>query len=750
MTQNGAKSYEDVQLNIHQLFGAIWRALPRIVIITAILCALTFVITSLMTKEYTSNASVLLEPRSDSFAQSSGARTNPTNQSAVDNAAIASQIQLLKSRETLLRVVDDLDLRSNPEFLGKGAGPLDLVFALFSIGGSNADAPSSSLDNKIIAKISSKLVAAQARDSRVISIKFSSTDPKIAADVANALAKALVNRRSDLAISDTSDATKWLDQEIKSLGIDVVNAENRVANFRVENDLFRSTRDTTLIGQQLSDLSRQISTVSERKNSAATRSRLIRNLLRGGQSLESVPDVRQSPVIQRMSQQKANFQASRAQSAATLLSNHPTLQALDAQIVDIDQQIQREGRRIAESLDTQAQIEGELEKSLRDDLVRLKLTASGAERSGVTLAELEREASAKRNLLNTFLARQSEATARTNTGAIFPDVRIISTASAPSKPSWPNKPLLLILVASISVVLQLGMVIISELAAGNVITVRHELEDDELQQAEYAQAAPIVAQPQTEQAQAAQSHVEQPPALEPKYVPQDIHEEIHDMENDELQDMAPVVAAAPIAPAEPTVQARANISGQANLPAIANGSMSALAAQIIANRESTILVTNAAPTRTDSVVADELLQYLAQNGRTAIVVNAGGPDQLRMAGLTDMCVGDADFGSIIRKGATEEQYYVPWGTKDRLHFSGERFTLMMDALSEIYDHVIVECGRLGLSAPLAPFADLDPALLLVTNTSDQEQLEALMGDVRALGIRNITCIEQSKIHTNVA
>ncbi len=162
-----------------------------------------------------------------------------------------------------------------------------------------------------------------------------------------------------------------------------------------------------------------------------------------------------------------------------MLDNHPTLQALDAQIRDIDRQIQLEGRRIAESLETQAQIEGELEKSLRDDLTRLKLSASGAERSGVTLAELEREATAKRDLLNTFLARQSEATARTNTGAIFPDVRIISTASVPAKPSSPNKPFLLMLVGGISIVLQLGMIIVGELAAGNLITVRQELRDQE-------------------------------------------------------------------------------------------------------------------------------------------------------------------------------------------------------------------------------------------------------------------------------
>jgi len=720
MTQNGAQSYEDVQINIRNLIGAIWNALPRIFLITAILCALTFVSFSFINKEYASSASVLLEPRNDNFTDATGTRSGGASQSSVDNAAIASQIQLLKSRETLINVIDDLDLRSNSEFVGSSASPLDLVFALFGSSSSSVTSVTK-LDDKIVGKLTKNLTAAQVRDSRVIAIKYKSGSSQLSADVANSLAKALVNRRSSLSSEDTTDASRWLEQEISRLSASVVDAENKVANFRVENDLFSSsTRETTLIGQQLSDLSRQISTVSERKNSAATRARLIRDILKAGQSLDSVPDVRQSPIIQRMSEQKANFQASRAQSAATLLDNHPTLQALDAQIADIDRQIKLEGRRIAESLDTQAKIEGELEKSLLDELARLKLTASGAERSGVSLAELEREAEAKRNLLNTFLARQNEATARTNSGAVFPDVRIISTASAPSKAAWPNKPLLLILVGGISVVLQLGMVIVGELAAGNVITVRPELRTDEEQSAVEADA-----------------EVEEPLAVEPAVVNE------ADVALQVPQEV-PMLARAPVAQPERAQSQLQSATG------IAQSNLNSFANQFAADEQSFILIASNNDVRSDSVVADDLMKQLSSLGKSVVVVNAGGSDHVTMSGLTDMCAGEVEFGSIIHKGSDEGQYFVPWGTKARLKFSTERFELMMDALDAIYDHVIVECGQVGMRSPISAFSEMGAVAVVTGQVMDQRQFQEITQDFMAVGIDDVELFISDNQQINVA
>lgn len=725
MTQNGASSYEDVQINIHHLMGAIFRRLPRIIIVTLVLAGAVYFLTSMMTPKYDATASILVEARLDTFVSTADRQQNGARQSA-DDAAIASQIQLLKSRETLLQVVDQLDLRSNPEFTKSSGG---LVSSLMGLLGRSNTPSTKSLDDRIVNRLNENIVAARARDSRVIDITYRSTSPQTAADVANALAAALEKRRSNLTIEDTANATKWLEQEIDRLRRDVTAAENKVAEFRVNNDLFTGQSNNSLLGQQLSEISRQVSAATERKNAAATRSRLIQDLLKKGQPLESVPDVRESPIVQRMLEQKANFQASRAQSAATLLDNHPTIQALDAQISDINAQIAAEGRRIAQALATQAEIEAELEKSLQDDLTRLKLSASTAERSGVTLADLERAASAQRDLLNTFLARLSEATARTNSGATFPDVRTISTASAPNSPAAPKKTMLTIVAAALALVVQIGSIIVGELASGRLVHLRQAKAEDEgrdIVNAPKSAIEPETTAPASEPTAPVTEPFETPVADKPQInaSPSVPHDEM--FAEDDVHKIA---------------QRETKIAD--DLPVVLS--------ELALSQQRTVLVATPRAGRGDQQLAAELMANIAVNGQTAVVVNAGGADHLPTTqGLTDLCDSEAEFGDVIHGGREENLFFVPWGTKDRLRFNSPDFMLLIDALGALYDYVIVECGQLGARSPIVAFADSGAHLLLPNEGINRAQFDKIREDAKSLGLGFCRITELDERDTDVA
>ena len=152
--------------------------------------------------------------------------------------------------------------------------------------------------------------------------------------------------------------------------VSVTAAETAVANFKVDNDLFIGSNNTSLADQQLSTIAAQITSAQERKNAALSRAALIRSMIEQGQPIDGIADVRQSAVIQQLSQEKARLQGEKAQRSATLLSNHPTIQALNAQIAELNNQIALEGRRVADALEAEAQIEADLETSLQADLTR--------------------------------------------------------------------------------------------------------------------------------------------------------------------------------------------------------------------------------------------------------------------------------------------------------------------------------------------------------------------------------------------
>ena len=123
----------------------------------------------------------------------------------------------------------------------------------------------------------------------------------------------------------------------------------KVEDFRAKSNIFMGANNTSLAGQQLSELNTQISTARAQKADAETRARLIRDQLRSGQSLESA-DVTNSELIRRLSEQRVTLRAQLAEQSSTLLPQHPRIKELRAQIADLDQQIRTEGERVVRSL----------------------------------------------------------------------------------------------------------------------------------------------------------------------------------------------------------------------------------------------------------------------------------------------------------------------------------------------------------------------------------------------------------------
>jgi len=381
-----SESGEDMRVDLRVLLGALWSRWLRVVLVTLLLLGATFAVMLFVPKVYESTASILVEERSNAFTRAAGEQ--PPSSAASTDALLLSQIELIKSRDTLLSVVNALNLREVREFNGASSSPLAMLMQLL---GARSDPRGG--DERVLENLDDRLTVGREGNSSVISIHVRSTNPILAADIANAIADAHVTRRAGLSLSDTAEASGWLETEISKLRTRVQGAESAVANYRADNDLFLSgTGTSSILDQQLSNIATQITSAQERKNAAESRANLIRGLIRNGQPIDGVADVRDSLFIQNLVQSKAALQGELAQRSSTLLANHPTIKALRAQITAIDQEIAAEGRKVADALDSQARVELALEQTLNQDLARLKTSVSQATRDSVELASLEREA----------------------------------------------------------------------------------------------------------------------------------------------------------------------------------------------------------------------------------------------------------------------------------------------------------------------------------------------------------------------
>lgn len=686
---------DDLRMDAGALLSAVLARGVRIVLVTVLLLVATAAILLFVPKTYESSASLLVEPR-DSIYTRAAMESPQTGPGTVNTEALmSSQIELIKSRDLLLEVIDGQNLRSVPEFSNAGFSPVGFLMRLVGRGPEPR-----SVDETVLANLTDRMTVIRERDSAVISVYVRSTDAELAARIANAIAAAHVKRRAAQSIADTADATVWLQQEIAKLRTKVSEAETAVASYKVDNDLFVGGNATPVADQQVSTVATQVAEAQQRKAAAQSRSKVIRGLLAAGQSLDGVADIRDSAVIQSLLQTKANLQADLAQKSTTLLANHPTIKALKAQIREMEGQIAAEAEKVADSFDTTAKSEADLEQRLRDELTRAKLSAGDATRGSVTLDSLEREAKAQRDLLENYLAKYSDAVSRSASNAALPDVRVISEAAPSVEPASPKIPLILGAVGFVALALQVGAVLFGELMSGRALVerVRRGRSDTE------------AGFPENDEQH--QTDVELP---------------------DDPLERAVAVAVADPAPAPPV-----------------NSDLAALSAAVSAHQLRTVLLATVGDGSESVPVVERLLEDAIVSELSAVVVDAGSGDVSAVPGLTDLAAETADYGDVMQK-AGENLAEVQWGTLSALDRRSSRPLTLIEALADIYHVVIVDTGRAGMTSSLPLFTGARATVVLVAGESaNPVAIAAARRDVAALGFTVGRVVNLSAARADVA
>ncbi len=444
-------------IDLGALRHALWRRKFLILGLTLVTALIAFAAVNLITPRYRSEARVLIETRENIFLRPDAEKTNDRG-ATVDQEAVTSQVQLILSRDLARDVIKELKLGERPEFdpVLEGSNFFRGLLSLVGIIKNPLDMPP---EERVLKSYFERLSAFQVEKSRVIAIEFESQDPQLAARAANAIAEAYLRFQQGAKQDQTRAAGAWLAREIERLRANVAQAEAKVEQYRSKTNLFIGNNNTTLSNQQLGDFNGQLASARAQKADAEAKAKLIRDALKAGSAIEFA-DITNSELMRRLTEQRVILRAQLAEQSSTLLDRHPRIKELRAQIADLERQMRGEADRLARSLENDAKLASSKVDELSSALDHLKRQAASTNEQDVQLRALERDAKSQRDLLESYLAKYREASARDSIGAAAPDARIISSAVVSTTPAWPKK-LPIILVAALAMFTLSSLFVIS-------------------------------------------------------------------------------------------------------------------------------------------------------------------------------------------------------------------------------------------------------------------------------------------------
>ena len=449
-------------VDVAALWHAIWGRKLLIVCVVFLVGFLTFSGLKTVTPEYTSEARILIENDESAF-------TRPTSSQPIavpmDPEAIASQVEVLLSRDLALEVVKALELAKTPEFNPalRKITPFKGIMAKFGM--ADAEPPENNIET-VLDAFAEQTSVYQIRKSRVIAVRVSSSDRHLSAKVANRLAESYLSWQQRERMGQTKDASIWLREQISMLRKRVEESEAAVAKFRGKTGLVAGQNDITLSAQELSELNSQLILARAQRSEVEARAKLIKKMLREKGGVDASPDVLKSELIRRLLEQRVTLQRTLAETSATLLPSHPRIRRLRSELTDLRAQIRKEIRKIVKSLESEAQIAGAREASLRASLNQLKSDKTALSEDEIKLRGLEREAKVNRDMLESYLTRYSDANARHDILAVPAYASIISKAGPANAPSFPKTKQLTALAMAAAAFLLIAFYLTKELIVG--------------------------------------------------------------------------------------------------------------------------------------------------------------------------------------------------------------------------------------------------------------------------------------------
>ena len=443
------------------LRGILLRRKKLVLFTTLLFAALGYMFITMASPVYTASSRVLIDYEETPYIHTGIAANSPA-QRQITERDVRSQVEVLKSRDLALAVLRKLNLLETPEFdpLKRRRGFLSRLKVRL---GFSPDPATQTPEQRALATWYRHLKVYSLPNTKVVIVEYSASSPALAARIVNTLAETYVAQTRDTRLNRTGEAREWLKQQIDKLRQKVVEAERRVERYRAKAGLFQGTQ-SKLHNQELSELSAQIVRAAAQRSQAEAQAKAIREMLKRG-VVDRSSEVLRSQLIQRLREQQVLLKRRLAELRTTYLDNHPRVRAVRRELADLKRQINAEARKIAQSLEQQARIAAEREAELRQRLEELKKKVSSASLEEVKLRELEREAKAQRSLLESFLARYTDASTRDQEQALPGMARIIERAGVPAVPSFPKKGPIMVLAVLGGLMLGLGTAFVLEVMA---------------------------------------------------------------------------------------------------------------------------------------------------------------------------------------------------------------------------------------------------------------------------------------------
>lgn len=401
---------------------------------------LTVTVSLLMSKQYTASAALVVDVKSPDPV--SGLML----QGMMAPGYMATQIDIINSDRVakavvrLLRLDESAAIRQQWQADAQGKGQL-------------SDWLASLLQQKLDVK--------PARESNVININYSGTDPDFAAAVANAFSQAYIDVNLDLRLAPARQYAAFFDEQTKAAREKLELAQRAMSTYQQENGITSADEKMDFETARLNETSSQLTGVQGQTTDSQSKRQNVK--------ADTVAEVMQSPLINGLKADIARLEAKLAESNVNLGRNHPQTQRSESELATLKNQLDAETRKISSSIETTYQVGKQRERQLQGALANQKSRVLVLNKQRDQLNVMRRDIESAQRTFEMLSQRASQTNIESRANQT--NISVLNAAVAPTDPSKPRVLLNALVSVILGALLGIGMALLMELSNRRVRSV---------------------------------------------------------------------------------------------------------------------------------------------------------------------------------------------------------------------------------------------------------------------------------------
>lgn len=372
------------------------------------------------------------------------------------SADVQTEIELIKSPQNIQKLINQLNLMD----LFKGKKQV--------------------LPEDIVKTISEKwLKIENVKNTRVIQVSVEHEDPQMAAKIVNSLIEIYLDMRSRMTVNEYSARVDFIERQLPRIEQELKDVEDKLRKFKEENQIYSLSDQAAKLVEGVAQFDAKAYETKVSIEQTKTGIKAAEDMLKKvDQKIISSETISTNPVVQQLRAKLVDLQVELSALLQTYSESDRRVVSLKKQIEETQDLLQKEISKVISAeiqtinpayselyttwilKQTELQVQqatlAAVEK-IRDEYLKKVSVVPSIEQK---LFELERERQAKQTTYLALLSQYEQA--KIGAAGTVDNVRIISNASVPSRPSKPNKRLTLAIGGVLGIFLGILAVFIRE------------------------------------------------------------------------------------------------------------------------------------------------------------------------------------------------------------------------------------------------------------------------------------------------